>query len=89
MRYLTSICKNMEDPVWARKYLLGPRTYDKTGRLCVIQPFDWLMIKQIMTNHDDYSYNRLIMEYNDVMFGGNNNVPFLKIVSLKYRLYVV
>lgn len=46
------------------KYLIDARTYDKTGRLRVISPLELNIIKHIMNNHDEFTYNRLIHECN-------------------------
>ena len=47
LSYLTNICQQLQDPVWAGNYLLGAKEYNKTGRKRKIQPEECFILKTI------------------------------------------
>ena len=75
IEYLTKVCKKMEDPQWAKYYLLGAKTFNKTGRNRKIDPFELLVLKKFLLDNDDFTYQTLTNDYNAIMFGNQQPAP--------------
>ena len=81
--YLRYLCRKLNNPEFARTYLLGAKRYNKTGRPTKISEFQKLHILDIIGRHNRIKQSRVRTIYYEEFNGNPNPENNIDKISLK------
>ena len=71
-KYLHTLCKRLENPQFAENYLLGPKTYNQTGRPRKLDNIQTGIIMDMLHKQKKISHRDLLNKYNLYYYGTLN-----------------